>query len=529
MSQKSINSEKLLYFVFILAVIPLMAYRDFVPANELRYLSIVDEALKNHNFFAFTNHGIAYADKPPLYFWLLMLCRSIAGGHFLIVYGLFSIIPAIITVRIFAQWTKGIIREENRTVFQLMLMTTGLFLALSIYLRMDMLMCMFIVLALYEFWKIYSGKHSFNKSLWLFPIYIFLAVFTKGPFGIIIPVVSVTTFILICRRYKMMQKIFGWRFWIVLLPCCALWFYMVYAEGGREYIGNLLLHQTMGRAVKSFHHAEPFYYYFVCIWYCLAPWCLAVLAKTILAIRNKFRLDNLLLFFLTIAITTILILSCVSSKIEVYLLPAIPFIIYSFAISIAGSEEKGLIKAGLLIPSLIFIFAFPTYLANSIFKILGFQTSIFVGIACFFLTLSGIISVISLYKTTITRGFYKSVYCIGYGILISLFCIGFAMPDFNPHIGYRELSKAIETKSQETGIRQVRSWHVGRPENMDVYMDIPVGDIEEENYFPAHLGDKTDEPYILVTRVKRLECLGGLKSDTIGKYCITIFDKTYIE
>ena len=61
-------------FTFI-CLLPEMLMRDFTPSNELRYLSIADEALRDGHFFAFFNHGLAYADKPPLYIWLVMLSR----------------------------------------------------------------------------------------------------------------------------------------------------------------------------------------------------------------------------------------------------------------------------------------------------------------------------------------------------------------------------------------------------------------------------------------------------------------------
>ena len=61
--------------LMLLCLAPWMVLRDFTPANELRYLSIVDEALRDGHFFVFFNQGVPYADKPPLYFWLLMIFR----------------------------------------------------------------------------------------------------------------------------------------------------------------------------------------------------------------------------------------------------------------------------------------------------------------------------------------------------------------------------------------------------------------------------------------------------------------------
>ena len=60
------NNKYFPYFALIFALLPIILWRDFTPSNELRYLSIADEALQNHTFFSFTNHGIPYADKPPL-------------------------------------------------------------------------------------------------------------------------------------------------------------------------------------------------------------------------------------------------------------------------------------------------------------------------------------------------------------------------------------------------------------------------------------------------------------------------------
>ncbi len=73
--------HKHLYLLWFIALLPVMILRDYTPDNELRYLSIVDEALRNGDFFTFTNQGEIYADKPPFYFWLMMVGKTLLGGH----------------------------------------------------------------------------------------------------------------------------------------------------------------------------------------------------------------------------------------------------------------------------------------------------------------------------------------------------------------------------------------------------------------------------------------------------------------
>lgn len=143
--------SKFLPFLLLLAVLPVLIFRDYTPSNELRYLSIVDEALRNGDIFTFTNHGIQYADKPPLYFWILMLGKCLLGNHAMWFASLFSFIPALVIMLIMDRWVEREVSVANRLSAQLMLMSCGLFLGLAVVLRMDMLMCMFIVLALRYF------------------------------------------------------------------------------------------------------------------------------------------------------------------------------------------------------------------------------------------------------------------------------------------------------------------------------------------------------------------------------------------
>ena len=111
------------YLVFCLALLPILVLRDFTPTNELRYLSIADEALRNHTFFSFTNHGEPYADKPPLYLWFVMLGKWLFNSHQMLFLSLASLIPAIAIVKIMDKWTEPELGENNRNIAGIMLLT----------------------------------------------------------------------------------------------------------------------------------------------------------------------------------------------------------------------------------------------------------------------------------------------------------------------------------------------------------------------------------------------------------------------
>ena len=125
---------------------------------------------------------------------------------------------------------------------RLMLITSGIFFVSAVTIRMDMLMSLFIVLALYEFWRMQSGEPGAARCRWRFPIYIFLAMFTKGPLGLIIPLAVTAAYLAVSGRLNRFFRYWSWRTWSVLIVLVAAWLAAVYAEGGagflREFVEN---------------------------------------------------------------------------------------------------------------------------------------------------------------------------------------------------------------------------------------------------------------------------------------------------
>lgn len=310
--------KKYRFLLFILAVIPMFVFRDFTRNNELRYMSIADEALRNGNFFTFTNHGINYADKPPLYLWIVMLGKTLFGTHSMLFLAMFSYIPALVLIYVMGKWVGKIVPEKSRLAGEIMLLTSVFFIGSAVVLRMDMLMCMFIVLSLYTFFRIYSGEAK-KRDSWLFPLYVFMAIFSKGPIGILVPLVSTILFLIVKKDIKSIGRYWGFKTLGVLIGLCAVWFTGVFLEGGPEYLNNLLFNQTINRAVDSFHHKEPFFYYMIAIWYSLAPWAFLMIGVLVAGLIKKVSSTDLEKFFLVIALSTFTVLSLVSSKIQVYI------------------------------------------------------------------------------------------------------------------------------------------------------------------------------------------------------------------
>lgn len=449
------NSLK--YILPLLALVPIFLFRDYTPDNELRYISIIEEALRDGSIFTFYNQGVAYADKPPLYFWFLMLCRGLTGENIMLLAGLFTLIPCGVIFYVMNKFSK------LSTTPILMLITSVMFVGSAVVLRMDMLMVMFIVLALYNFYRLYSGTGSYVHNYYL-PLNIFLALFSKGPVGILVPVFSIIIFLLTEKKFKTIGRYLGWMQWGIILFLCTIWFTCVYLEGGYDYIHNLLFKQTVGRGINSFHHKEPFYYYIKTIWYAIAPWsilCVVVIVKgfTQRIIQRK----SLYKFFSVVILSTFVMMSLISSKIDIYLLPIYPFMIYLTVLLLQEMRTDWMIKTALLIPSTLFALS-----PIALFFVDELPLTIII------LSIGGFWGILFVTKNKLNSA------CRGIAIsmLATIFVSSFYIPKYNYMIGFHEMAEKAKSIAEENDIESYAFYQFRSGENMDVYLGQDLNAIE---------------------------------------------------
>jgi 4-amino-4-deoxy-L-arabinose transferase-like glycosyltransferase len=485
------------YIGWLLALSPILVMRDFTPVNELTYLSIAEESLRDGHLFTLFNHGMIYGDKPPFYFWIIMAGKQLFGIHSMLWLSLFSFIPALIILRVMDKWTQSEMGASYRITAQLLLLTTVYFLGTAVVVRMDMLLAMFIVLALYTFYKMYMGKSS-PADKWLFPIYIFMAMFTKGPFGLLIPAVSILVFLAVNKQAKQFFHYFGWQTCGIILFPTVLWILADYYEGGMDYLNNLLFHQTLSRALNSFAHKKAFYFYFTSMWYAMAPWVLLYVTALIVGIKEKIWQTPIQKLFLITFGVTFLMLSCVSAKLEIYLLPAYPFLVFYTVYVMEKTVHKKVFLAGLLLPSILICFALPTMFVMKSMHIQSQLQNPFIYAMASVATLTGIVSAIILCKGRMIKGVQVFVG----GFLCALFVGGCSLPSLNAELGYTQLAHRMQLISKQTGIHRFCGYYIRSARDMDVYFHTKVVKIPNDSI--EKIADQA-KPFILFMPEKYAE------------------------
>jgi 4-amino-4-deoxy-L-arabinose transferase-like glycosyltransferase len=461
------RANKLLYLLCFVLLFGIMLVRDYTPANELKYISIAGEAIEDGTFFTFYNHGEAYADKPPLFFWLIMGVMKATGGGFpMWLIGLFSLLPAIGIMMVMDRWMLLARKKYSQATANLMLLTTLFFLAGTLVVRMDMLMSFFIVLSLYTFYKLYKEQAK-RRDRWLLPVWIFLAIFSKGPMGFIIPLLSMAAFLLVKRDLRRFGRYMGWGQWGILLGLCTVWFSMIYVEGGAEYLDNLLFKQTVGRGIDSFHHKEPVWFYLPRIFWSFAPWILLYLVAIFKGAGKRLLGGDMEKMMLTVIVANFIMLSLVSSKIDIYMLPIYPFVTYLAADLLSRYRTGKAEKVAVGIPAVLFMLMLPAsfFFTDKIPLELG--GSPWVIILLSILCLGGILSMVFLLRSKLTT----SIISLALGLCGVIF---FAPPviksNVNEYIGIGPLADAgMQMAEHVGGAGYATYWHDGF-KNMDVYL-----------------------------------------------------------
>ena len=543
-------------FTFV-CLFPMMLTRDFTPSNELRYLSIADEALRDGHIFAFYNHGLPYADKPPLYFWIVMLCRLLFGHHSCLALSMFSLIPAFGIVGIMDKWVMEGKPVMDRMALAGMTLTCVMFLGTMIVLRMDMLMCLFIVLALWTFYRMYSGNYTRRSDSVMLPVWIFLALFTKGPVGLLMPPLTIAVFLAVKRDRKGFGKYLGLKTWGIIAGFAAVWLSCVWLEGDPEYIDNLLVKQTVGRAVNAFTHAKPFWFYLVAIIWCLAPYCLLLIgsfATSLLPARevNLLQKPNVAegekaeigmhakeyapmrsgieILFLCTIISTVTMLSSFSSKLPIYLVPVLPFCVYLFPVVLDRIGERGWMRRSVGIFSIIFtivglstlLILFRAITIPAVENLLieyPFAREAPIVNGVILLTSANILGLWFLVKRQVWN---VPALLMGAGLFLAVFSASAVIKDINPYIGYGAICSKVPEGSD------VATVFLHRPENIDAYVGRQITDYGKDTERLMEAASASGKPLSIITSTSGLETAPELQElfskGTVfysGPYCMT--------
>ena len=239
--------------------------------DEGRYAEIPREMLARGDFVTPHLNGVAYLEKPPLFYWgnaasFALLGESESSAR------LFTATVSIAGV-LLTYWMGAALSGPRTGLFSAMVLCTSLYHYVVGRLNtIDMTLAVAMIVAIFPAFLYLSGKRESRGYLLLSYAGAGLAFLAKGLIGIVFPAAILLVWLLLSRRHREIGK-------AVSLPGLALFFaialpwVVLVQRANPDFLWFFFVHEQFLRyATKIHHHYEPFWFFFPIVVAGLLPW-----------------------------------------------------------------------------------------------------------------------------------------------------------------------------------------------------------------------------------------------------------------
>mgnify|MGYP005816334427 CR=1 FL=1 len=311
--------------------------RGLWPIDETRYATVAWEMWQSGQWLVPHLNGAPYAHKPPMLFWLTQLGWYLFGVNDLwprVMAPLAGLATVLLSMRL------------ARRMWPELPAVSGLLpwlLCFSLYwigfhnmLMFDGLVALWTVLIWVGLWL---ATERVRPGFALVGVGLGMGLLTKGP---IILVFGLPPAMLAPLWHPVWP---GWRVWgaglaraLGIMAVIALaWALPAAILGGKDYATDLLWRQSAGRALESFAHRRPWWWYLPILPLMVLPWSLFPASYRALGHVSRLAAhDRGVRFCFAALVPGLVLCSLISGKQPHYLLPLLPALMLLLARGMAA-------------------------------------------------------------------------------------------------------------------------------------------------------------------------------------------------
>jgi len=326
LSEKILGSRWLPVGIFLAGCLVFgmnLGRRDFWNPDEGDFAEIAREMRERGDYLVPTLNGKPYSEKPPLFYWSVLLSEAVVGEPYEFSARLPSVLAGAGGLVIAFWFGRRFFSAKAGLLAAALLGTSFQYLWRSSYLQTDMLFTFFCGLSFWLLWKLLEQEEPrFLRDGLPFYLALTLAILTKGPLAAVLVGLTALGFLAWEGRLFFLRKLFLVRGFFLVAALAGWWYIVVGSEAGSGFLRGAIVREHLMRFFDSDSHNQPPYYYLFTIWSDLAPWSLFF--PFVLWAAWKGRGDRKVRFLLVWFGATFLFLSICSSKQGKYLLPVFP-------------------------------------------------------------------------------------------------------------------------------------------------------------------------------------------------------------
>jgi len=338
-----------------------LGFRDLWDPDETRYAVIAREMRVSGDWILPHFNGRVYAEKPPLFFWLVNLSTFLLGQQSEFAHRFPSALAALVTIFVTFVFGERLFNSRVGFVSGLMLATCVFFPQVSRWMILDPVFTLFFVLIVFYMHKGFERSEDRRKAYLCAGLFMGLGVLTKGPVVYLSLLVFFVYALLLKDVRRFWNKDLFWGFLLSAVLALA-WLIPACLKGGEDYTRTVLVWQTIGRIKGADVHTHPesLFFYFLRFPTEFLPWSVLLPSAFALTFRSKGIEREKLLFLLIWLVIPICFLTLSKGKKDTYLLP-----FYSAASLMVGALwasgdqspgiKKGMMAGIIFLTSAIFI------------------------------------------------------------------------------------------------------------------------------------------------------------------------------
>jgi len=313
--------------------------RDLWEPDETRYAVVAREMKETGDWILPHLNGKIYAEKPPLFFWLVNLSTFFLGQNNEFTNRLPSALAGFITFLLVFFFGERFLSTRAGFLSSLVLATCFLFPQLSRWMMLDSLFTLFFLLSLFYFYLGYEKEGIRRKYYYLAGLFMGLGVLTKGPIAYLpIPIFLLFAFFQKeIKRFWNRNLLWGCVLSVILV---LIWWLPAVWMGGKDYIYRILFKQAVRTYMEegTHFHPEPLYFYFIRFPLEFLPWVVFLPTAFIFGLRKEFGKKKEFLFLSVWFIFIFLSFTLSKGKKDNYLFPLYP----AAALMVGGLWDLGL-------------------------------------------------------------------------------------------------------------------------------------------------------------------------------------------
>jgi 4-amino-4-deoxy-L-arabinose transferase-like glycosyltransferase len=307
-----------------LVACPSLFTRDLWSPDEPRYMEVAREMVVLGDYVIPHLNGEVYMQKPPMFFWLAGLLWRAGFGYDS--GRLVTLVAVCATLLLTYRLCRPRIGRVPALLAGAAALTCLALLKFASIGVLDPLLMLFVTAAVFAGWRAFHCEVR-RAALLLWAACYFamgLGTLTKGPVGALVPGLILLAYGIADRRNVRAGGVAHAVGFAVFAAVVLAWLIPAIVTGGPDYARNILVRQNLGRAVDSYSHRNPFYYYLLRWPAYFFPWSLILPLAVCSAVRRWREMDSVVRLSVFWLVVPFVFFSCISGKRLNYIVPTMP-------------------------------------------------------------------------------------------------------------------------------------------------------------------------------------------------------------